>query len=257
MVVAGEMLTANLADLGAEVIKVEPPKGDELRQIGQKKAGQSLLWKVMARNKKVIAVDLSSPDGAEIVREILRTSDVFVENFRPGRVTDFGLDYQSLKEINPKLVMVHLSGYGQTGPYSSRPGLGTLAEAFSGWSDVTGQADGPPTLPYYPLADAFAALTGYAVLAGILGRARRNGLGDEIDISLYEAILGFTGQMAIEFDQLGWVPTGAATEYWNGRHAIHSAPKTIVGLRYRVWGPRPRGFSRRLAGKIWPWIRPC
>lgn len=206
MVVAGAMVTANLADLGAEVIKIEPVKGDEIRRVGKKKNGEPLLWRVIARNKKIIAVDLNKPEGADVVRRIIASADVFVENFRPGRVIDFGLDYATLSALNPGLVMVHLSGYGQTGPYSNRPGLGTLAEAFSGWSHVTGEANGPPTLPYYPLADAFAALTGsYAILAGILGRSLRGGRGDEIDISLYEPILNFQGSMSIDHDQLGFV----------------------------------------------------
>jgi len=226
MVVAGAMVTASLADLGAEVIKIEPVKGDEIRRVGQKKNGEPLLWRVIARNKRVIAVDLNRPEGASVVRQILATADAFVENFRPGRVAEFGLDYKTLSEINPKLVMVHLSGYGQTGPYSQRPGLGTLAEAFSGWSHVTGEPDGPPTLPYYPLADAFAALTAtYSILAGILGRQVRGGRGDEIDISLYEPILSFQGSMAIDYDQLGFVARrrGNRILEWTPRNTYHTA----------------------------------
>jgi crotonobetainyl-CoA:carnitine CoA-transferase CaiB-like acyl-CoA transferase len=206
MVVAGAMVTASLADLGADVIKIEPVKGDEMRRIGKKKNGEPLLWRVIARNKKVIAVDLNKPEGVEIVRTLIGQADVFVENFRTGRMNALGLDYASLSAVNPGLVMVHLSGYGQTGPYSKRPGLGTLAEAFSGWSHVTGEAEGPPTVPYYPIADAFAALTGaYAILAAIIGRAQKGGLGDEIDISLYEPLLSFQGSMSIDYDQLGFV----------------------------------------------------
>lgn len=206
MVVAGAMVTASLADLGAEVIKIEPVKGDEIRKVGKKKNGEPLLWRVIARNKKVVAIDLNDVQGAALVRELIVSADAFVENFRPGRVADFGLDYKTLSAINPKLVLVHLSGYGQTGPYSNRPGLGTLAEAYSGWSHVTGEGDGPPTLPYYPIADAFAALTAtYAILAAIIGRQHRGGRGDEIDISLYEPILSFQGSMAIDYDQLGFV----------------------------------------------------
>src|SRR5690606_34181391 len=121
---------------------------------------------------------------------------------------------------------VHLSGYGQTGPYSERPGLGTLAEAFSGWSHVTGEPDGPPTLPYYPLADAFAALTAtYSILAGILGRQVRGGQGDEIDISLYEPILSFQGSMAIDYDQLGFVARrrGNRILEWTPRNTYRTA----------------------------------
>lgn len=206
MVVAGAMVTASLADLGADVIKIEPVKGDEMRRIGKKKNGEPLLWRVIARNKKVIAVDLNKPEGVAIVRTLIGKADVFVENFRTGRMKSLGLDYSDLSVLNPGLVMVHLSGYGQTGPYSKRPGLGTLAEAFSGWSHVTGEADGPPTVPYYPIADAFAALTGaYAILAAIIGRAQRGGKGDEIDISLFEPLLSFQGSMSIDYDQLGFV----------------------------------------------------
>lgn len=206
MVVAGAMVAASLADLGADVIKIEPVKGDEMRRIGKKKDGEPLLWRVIARNKKVAAVDLNKPEGVEIVRKLVGEADVFVENFRVGRMAALGLDYASLSAVNPGLVMAHLSGYGQTGPYSKRPGLGTLAEAFSGWSHVTGEAEGPPTVPYYPVADAFAALTGaYAVLAAIIGRAHRGGKGDEIDISLYEPLLSFQGSMSIDYDQLGFV----------------------------------------------------
>jgi crotonobetainyl-CoA:carnitine CoA-transferase CaiB-like acyl-CoA transferase len=226
MVVAGAMVTASLADLGADVIKIEPVKGDEMRRIGKKKDGEPLLWRVIARNKKVIAVDLNKPEGVEVVRNLISQADVFVENFRTGRVQSLGLDYASLSALNPGLVMVHLSGYGQTGPYSGRPGLGTLAEAFSGWSHVTGEADGPPTVPYYPLADAFAALTGsYAVLAAIIARARRGGRGDEIDISLYEPILSFQGSMSIDYDQLGFVARrrGNRVIEWTPRNTYRTA----------------------------------
>lgn len=226
LVVAGAMVTASLADLGAEVIKIEPVKGDEIRRVGQKKDGEPLLWRVIARNKHVVAVDLNKPEGADIVRRILSTADAFVENFRPGRVAEFGLDYKTLSAINPKLVMVHLSGYGQTGPYSDRPGLGTLAEAFSGWSHVTGEPNGPPTLPYYPIADAFAALTAtYSILAGIIGRQARGGRGDEIDISLYEPILAFQGSMSIDYDQLGFVSRrrGNRILEWTPRNTYRTA----------------------------------
>jgi crotonobetainyl-CoA:carnitine CoA-transferase CaiB-like acyl-CoA transferase len=230
MVVAGAMVTASLADLGADVIKIEPVKGDEMRRIGKKKNGEPLLWRVIARNKKVIAVDLNTAEGVEIVRKLIGEADVFVENFRTGRMKALGLDYASLSASNPKLVMVHLSGYGQTGPYSKRPGLGTLAEAFSGWSHVTGEADGPPTVPYYPIADAFAALTGaYAILAAIIGRSHRGGKGDEIDISLYEPLLSFQGSMSIDYDQLGFVARR------RGNRVIEWTPRNTYRTRDDRW----------------------
>ena len=206
MMIAGPMVGQNLADLGAEVIKIEPTKGDEVRKIGTSKDGQGLYWRVLARNKRVVAVDLTRKEGTDIVRRLIETADVLLENFRPGRLEEFGLDYDSLKAINPGLVLLHISGYGQTGPYSSRPGLGTLAEAFSGWSHLTGQPDGPPTLPQFPLADAVAALTGtYSVLACLLDRERNGGVGNEVDISLYEPLMNTLATMVIDYDQLGFV----------------------------------------------------
>jgi formyl-CoA transferase len=132
MLFAGPLVSTTLSDLGAEVIKVEHPKGDEVRNLGRHKDGQGLWWRIVARNKKLVAADITKPEGAEIVRRLVKTADVFVENFRPGRVAEWGLDYPTLSALNPGLVMLHISGYGQTGPYSSRAGLGPLADAFSG-----------------------------------------------------------------------------------------------------------------------------
>lgn len=141
MLFAGPLIATNLADMGAEVIKIEHPKGDVVRGLGR--GDNSLWWSVVARNKKLVGVDVKKPEGADVVRRLLATADVFIENFRPGRVKEWGLDYDTLRAVNPGLVMIHVSGYGQTGPYSERPGVGTLAEAFSGYAHVTGEADGP------------------------------------------------------------------------------------------------------------------
>ncbi len=206
MLFAGPMASAYLADMGADVIKVEPPKGDEVRRMGRSKNGEPLWWRVTNRGKQLLAADVKTPAGAEIVRRIARTADVFIENFRPGKLKSWGLDYKSLSELNPGLVMLHVSGYGQTGPYSSRPGMGTLAEAFSGFAHTTGEADGPPTLPAYPIADGVAALTGaMSVLAALVNRSSNGGVGDDIEISLYEPMLSLLGAMAIDYDQLGVV----------------------------------------------------
>jgi crotonobetainyl-CoA:carnitine CoA-transferase CaiB-like acyl-CoA transferase len=218
MLFAGPLVSTTLGDLGADVIKVEHPKGDEVRNLGRHKDGQGLWWRIVARNKRLVAADVTKPEGAEIVRRLVKTSDVFVENFRPGRVAEWGLDYRTLSALNPGLVMLHISGYGQTGPYSSRAGLGTLAEAFSGYSHTTGEENGPPTLPQFPLADAVAAMTGaYAVLAALVARSRNGGIGDEIDVSLYEPLMSLQGPMVIDFDQVGHVATRRGNmSKWSG-----------------------------------------
>ena len=163
-------MATNLSDLGADVIKVEHPKGDEIRNIGRFKDGEGLWWRVASRNKRVIAADVSKPEGAEIVRRLAKEADVIIENFRPGRFASWGLKYEDLAQDNPGLVMLHISGYGQDGPYKHKPGMGTLAESFSGFAMVTGEAGGPPTLPQFPFADGVASMMGaYAVMAALLG----------------------------------------------------------------------------------------
>ncbi len=206
MLFAGPLVAANLGDLGAEVIKIEHPNADEVRKIGRFKNGEGLWWRVTSRNKRLISVDISKPDGAAILSKLARTADVLIENFRAGRFARWGLDYETLSAQNPGLVMLHVSGYGQTGPYKDRPGMGTLAEAFSGFAYATGESDGPPTLPQFPFADGVAAMTGtYAVLAALFARSRNGGVGDEIDLSLYEPLLSLMGAMLIDYDQLGYV----------------------------------------------------
>jgi crotonobetainyl-CoA:carnitine CoA-transferase CaiB-like acyl-CoA transferase len=206
MVFAGPLVATNLSDLGADVIKVEHPHGDEVRKLGRYKDGESLWWRVANRNKRVLAADMSKPEGADIVRRLVREADVLIENFRPGRAASWGLDYASLSKDNPGLVMLHISGYGQDGPYKHRPGMGTLAEAFSGFAMVTGEADRPPTLPQFPFADGVAGMVGaYSVLAALWARERNGGHGDEIDLNLYEPLLSLMGPMIIDYDQLGHI----------------------------------------------------
>lgn len=230
MLFAGPLVATHLADLGAQVIKIEHPKGDEVRNLGRQADGNSLWWSVTARNKKLIAADVTRPEGAEVVRRLVASADVVIENFRPGRVAEWGLDYASLAAINPGLVMLHISGYGQTGPYSKRPGLGTLAEAFSGFSHVTGDPEGPPTLPGFPLADSVAAITGaYAVMAALFARERNGGKGDEIDISLYEPLMSMTGPMVIDYTQRGVIANRG------GNRARWSVPRNTYRTRDDRW----------------------
>ena len=228
MLFAGPLVATNLADMGAEVIKIEHPKGDVVRGLG--KGDNSLWWSVTARNKKLVGVDVKKPEGADVVRRLLATADVFIENFRPGRVREWGLGYDALRETNPGLVMLHVSGYGQTGPYTLRPGVGTLAEAFCGYAHVTGEADGPPTLPAFPLADGVAALSGtYAILAALWAREKNGGIGDEIDISLYEPLLSMTGPMIINYTQ------GGVVSNREGNRARWSTPRNTYKTKDGRW----------------------
>jgi len=230
MVFAGPLVATLLSDLGADVVKVEHPKGDEIRSIGRFKNGEGLWWRVASRNKRVIAADISTPEGAEIVRRLAKDADVLIENFRPGRFASWGLDYASLSAVNPGLVMLHISGYGQDGPYRHRPGMGTLAEAFSGFAMVTGEADGPPTLPQFPFADGVAAMAGaYAVLAALWARDRNDGQGDDIDLNLYEPMLSLMGPMIIDYDQLGHVARR------RGNRSTWSVPRNAYRTRDDKW----------------------
>ncbi|OWT66426.1 CoA transferase [Candidimonas nitroreducens] len=230
MLFAGPMASAYLGDLGADVIKIEPPNGDEVRRMGHFKEGEPLWWRVTNRSKKLLAVDVKTPAGAEVIRRLAATADVFVENFRPGKLASWGLDYQTLSAINPGLVMLHISGYGQTGPYSARPGMGTLAEAFSGFAHTTGEPGRPPTLPAYPFADGVAAMMGaQSILAALVNRSRNGGIGDEIDISLYEPILSLLGAMAIDYDQLGVVGKR------RGNRSTWSTPRNTYETKDHRW----------------------
>jgi crotonobetainyl-CoA:carnitine CoA-transferase CaiB-like acyl-CoA transferase len=230
MVFAGPLVATNLSDLGAEVIKVEHPKGDEVRNIGRFKNGEGLWWRVTSRNKTIVAADIGKPEGAEIVKRLAKTADVFIENFRPGKLASWGLDYATLSKGNPGLVMLHISGYGQSGPYRDRPGMGTLAEAFSGFAMVNGEADGPPVLPQFPFADPAAAMVGtYSVLAALWARDRNGGVGDEIDINLYEPLLSMMGPMVIDYDQLGHIARR------RGNRSTWSVPRNAYKTKDGKW----------------------
>ena len=204
---AGPMVATLLGDFGADVIKVEHPRGDGLRQWEWRKDGESLWWAVVGRNKRDVSLALSDPRGAEVMRRLLTEADVFIENFRPGTLEKWGLDPQDLLAVNPKLVVVRVSGFGQTGPYSSRPGFGTIAEAMSGFADTNGAADGPPVLPQWPLADGVAALAGAFATMVALRHAEATGEGQIVDLSIYEPLFWILGAQTSAYDQLGTLPT--------------------------------------------------
>jgi crotonobetainyl-CoA:carnitine CoA-transferase CaiB-like acyl-CoA transferase len=202
------MVATALGEFGAEVIKVEQPgTGDPLRTWGELKDGIGLLWKSMSRNKRCVTLDLRSPDGQEIFHRLLGESDVLVINNRPSALARWGLDYESVHAAHPQLVMLHVTGYGRGGPKSDRPGFGTLAEAMSGFAHVTGQPDGPPTLPPFFLADGVAAQSAtYAVMMALYHRDVRGGGGQLIDVNLIEPLARLIETSTLTYNQLGKVP---------------------------------------------------
>jgi succinyl-CoA---D-citramalate CoA-transferase len=206
--VAGPFGGTLLADLGADVIKVERPSGgDPMREWSPMKEGRSLWWKVTARNKRLITLDLSVATGRKLFLRLVETADVVIENFRPGTFERWGLSYEALQAVNPSLIFVRVSGYGQTGPYAHRPGYGTVAEGISGIPSFTGFPDRPPTLSAFPLADALAAVFGVmGLLAAIYERdVTGSGKGQVIDVSLYEPIFRLAESQVVGYDQLGVV----------------------------------------------------
>ena len=206
--IAGPLAGTHLADFGADVIKVELPHvGDSMRHWAPIKDGKSLWWKVIGRNKHLLTLNLAQPEGAALFKRIVAKSDIVIENYRPGTFAKWGLSYEALAAVNPRVILVHVSGFGQTGPYAQRGGYGTVAEAFSGIASFTGFPDKPPTLPGFPLADSTAAT--FAAMAAMFAVYERDqggsGRGQEIDVSLYEPLFRLVESQVIGFDQLGIV----------------------------------------------------
>jgi len=213
---AGQMIAAPLsctllADFGADVIKIEhPTQGDAMRTRPPEKEGRSLWWKVIGRNKRTITLNLSTAEGQALLKKLVAGADVLVENYRPGTFERWNLGYDVLSSINPRLVFVRVSGYGQTGPYAMRGGYGTVAEAFSGIPSFTGFPDKPPTLSSsFAQADSIAAT--FAAMATMFAIYERDqggsGKGQVIDVSLYEPMFRLAEAQAIAYDQLGFIRT--------------------------------------------------
>ena len=242
-----------LGDFGAEVIKIEHPVGDPARSHGANKKGHGLWWKVISRNKRCVTLNLGLPAGQRILRELVTDADVLIENFRPGVLEKWGLGPDRLQEINPKLVMLRVTGFGQIGPYASRRAFGTLAEAMSGFAHQTGEEFGPPTLPPFGLADGVAGITGaFAVVSALLHRDSPggDGQGQVIDLSLLEPLIGILGPGPSAFDQLGVVagrhgnrsPNNAPRNTYltkDGRWVAISASATSVAERVMRLVGRP------------------
>jgi formyl-CoA transferase len=209
---AAPLTSMFLADYGAEVVKVERPgTGDELRYWGHERDGVGLYYKVVNRNKKSVTADLRTPTGREILVRLVRGADVLVENFRPGTLDRWGLGPDVLKEANPRLIVLRVTGFGQTGPYRDRPGFGTLAEAFSGFTFVNGYPDRPPLLPGFGLADSTTGLAGALAVLLALRARELTGEGQEIDLAIYETLFTLLGPHVVDRDQLGLVQRRAGS----------------------------------------------
>lgn len=239
---AGNMLTVQLADFGADVIKIESAQGDTLRD--WKNKGKSIWWKVYARNKKSICLDLKSAAGKRDILSLLPQSQVLVESFRAGAMEAFGLGPEVLHRANPKLVVVRISGWGQTGPYAQRPGFGTIVEAFSGFAQKNGFPDKPPALPNLGLADMVAGLSGaFATLAALREVEVNGGIGQVIDLSLLEPILAVLGPDPAIFQQTGELPQRM------GNRAVNAAPRNAYLCSDGKWMVMS-GSTQRMAERI-------
>jgi crotonobetainyl-CoA:carnitine CoA-transferase CaiB-like acyl-CoA transferase len=250
--IAGPLAATQLADFGAEVIKVELPGiGDSMRHWTPMKEGLSLWWKVIGRNKRLITLTLSKPRGQELFRELVRSSDIIIENYRPGTFERWGLGYKELAKINPRLVMVRVSGFGQTGPYAKRGGYGTIAEAFSGIPSFTGFPDRPPTLPGFPMADSVAStFAAMSAMMAVYNRDHGDGRGQEIDVSLYEPLFRLVESQVIGFDQLGIV------KQRQGNRLAEDSPRNTYETRDGRWigisASSQRTFERLAAAMEMP-----
>jgi crotonobetainyl-CoA:carnitine CoA-transferase CaiB-like acyl-CoA transferase len=224
------MAATMLGDYGAEVIKIEhPTKADPVRWHGASKDGVGLWWKIIGRNKKAITLYLGSPEGQDVLKKLVAEADVLIENFRPGTLERWGLSPSELHAINPGLIIARVTGFGQFGPYSSRPGFGTLAEAMSGFAAITGEPDGPPTLPPFGLADGIAALTtSYAVMVALHAR-NETGRGQVVDLAIIEPILTLLGPQIIAYDQLGELQPRL------GNRSSNNAPRNTYKTKDGLW----------------------
>jgi crotonobetainyl-CoA:carnitine CoA-transferase CaiB-like acyl-CoA transferase len=228
---AGPMAATILGDYGADVVKIEhPSRGDPVRDHGPGKQGVGLWWTMLGRNKHTVGLALNTADGADILRRLATDADVLIENFRPGTLERWGLSPERLHDINPRLVIARVTGFGQFGPYARRPGFGTLAESMSGFAAITGERDRPPTLPPFGLADGIAALaTAQAVMTALYERDTRSGVGQVVDLAIIEPILSILGPQPIVYDQLGVV------QGRTGNRSVNNAPRNTYLCRDGKW----------------------
>lgn len=203
---AAPTVSMHLADLGAEVIKIERPEGgDEFRQWGHAKNGVGLYSKVVNRNKKSVTADLRTPLGVEIAKRLAARADILIENYRPGTMERWGLGWEVLHALNPRLVMLRVTGYGQSGPNAQKPGFGTALEGYAGAVHIAGEPGRPPLLPPFGLADSSSGLCGAFLALAALRERDASGQGQVVDLALYEAMFAMLGPLVVDYDQLGLV----------------------------------------------------
>jgi crotonobetainyl-CoA:carnitine CoA-transferase CaiB-like acyl-CoA transferase len=240
--VAAPFASVLLADLGADVIKIEhPTHGDGQRKLEPIVDGVPLWWKSISRNKRCITLDLSKPAGAAVFKELLRGRDVLIENYRPDTLERWGIGYDVVKAIEPKMIMLRISGFGQTGPYKDRPGFGRIAEAMSGLTHLIGEADGPPMSPGYPLGDLITGLFGaFSVMVALHKRDAHDGPGQVIDLALYEALFRLMDFDAIQYHLTGIIHTrsGNAVAYAAPSSTYKTADGkyiTMAASNHNIW----------------------
>lgn len=211
--IAGPFASKLLGEFGADVIKIEPPGvGDPLRKWRKIKDGTSLWWHVQSRNKRSLTLDLKQAEAQDIVRRLVSEADVLVENFRPGTLEGWGLSYEALKAINPRLIMLRISGYGQTGPYRDLPGFGVIGEAMGGLRHLSGYPGQAPVRVGISIGDSLSSLYGVIGVLLALQERARSGEGQEIDVALYESVFAMMESLIPEYDAFGYVrePAGSA-----------------------------------------------
>ena len=219
-----------LGDYGADVVKIEHPRRpDPARGHGPAKDGEGLWFKALARNKRLLTLDLSRPEGRDVFLRLAEGADVVLENFRPGTLERWGAGPAELSAANPRLVIARVSGFGQTGPYAARPGFGTLAEAMSGFAALNGDPDGPPLLPPFALADGVAALaTAFAITVALRAR-EETGRGQLVDTSLIEPLMTLLGPQVTAYDLLGELQPRT------GNRSSHNAPRNLYATADGSW----------------------
>lgn len=244
-IIAGAFSGMLLADFGADVIKVEHPTGDPYRLLGNKRDGQSLDWKRLARNKRLVSLDLHDPAAQQLIRDLAAEADVVTENFRPGTLEKWGLGYDRLSERNPGLVMLRVTGWGQTGPHRNRPGFGSVAEAMAGFAAVNGEKGGPPLLPPFGLADYLTGVYGAFSVMSALHERNRSGQGQIIDLALYESIFSILGSMLVSYDQIGFIQkrNGNRVHYSSPRNVYRTKDERYVALSASTTNTARRVFS--------------
>ncbi len=229
-ILAAPLAAQILGDFGAEVIKIEhPQRGDGMRGHGLAKDGHPLWWTMISRNKRTVALNIGQPDGAAVLKQLAREADVVVENFRPGTLERWGLGYDVLSADNPGLILLRVTGFGQTGPYAARPAFGTLVESMSGFAHLTGQPDGPPTLPAFGLADSIAGIAASSAVLLALYQRERDGRGQVVDVDLLTPIMTAVGPGIIYADQLG------IDQERTGNRSSNNAPRNLYRTKDGHW----------------------